>query len=72
MGYVDGWLKLRLKPWCKIHFVWSTKEKLCFCNTIKFTENIFFLTLNGTRKHHNPSPSIAILVGPTVFPVKIL
>ena len=75
MGYDDGWLKLRLHAKVKknVYFRWSTKEKWWFCNSIKFTEDILFKpTSRAIRKRHHPSPSVAILDGPTVFPVKIL
>ena len=70
----DGWLNLRLRAMVQkcCHFVWSTNEKMCFCNTIKFTQNIFLSSKHSTtiRNSRDPSPSIAIFEIP-VFHVKI-
>ena len=42
--YAEELLNLRLyatvKPLC--HFVWSSKDKICFSNVIKFTESTLF------------------------------
>ena len=59
-GYAEGWLKLRLLAMVQkcYHFVCSVKEKMCFCNTFKFTQNILLLSkiFNVIRKRRDASP----------------
>ena len=49
MECAEGWLKLRLRAMVQIFckFVWSTTEKMCFCNTIKLTQYIFLSSMHS-------------------------